>query len=192
MLYALLGTVEEKREVFFVLRTGGMFFKVLGGKRMIEGLSLGREMKIFTSLRMKEGEVWEVYGFLNEEDVRVFETLDGVSGVGPRTALLVLDCLGSKGIAVAVAEKEADFFAKVPGVGRRSAERMVLELQGKFAVLDSGELSDLMKIDIEIEGVLAGLGYRKEDAREVLRGFGKTPGKLEERLKRALKEISKR
>lgn len=169
-----------------------MFFKVLGGKRMIEGLSLGQEMKIFTSVRMREGEVWEVYGFLSEEDVRTFEILDGVSGIGPRTALLVLDCLGGRGIAVAVAERQADFFARVPGVGRRSAERMVLELQGKFAALDSEELSDLMKIDIEIEGVLTGLGYGKTETQDILRGFGKTPGKLEERLKKALKEINKR
>ena len=192
MIHALLGMVEEKKENFFVLRVGGIFFKIFGGRRTIDGLRSGKEVKIFCSVQVKEREKWEIYGFSGEEELRTFEILDGVTGVGPRTALATVEALGVKGVAAAIVSGEADFLAKAPGVSKRAAERMVLELQGKFAILDSGELSDLMRIDVEIEETLIGLGYKREAIREILRGFGKTPKKMEERLKAALKEISRK
>lgn len=191
MIYALRGKITERKESFFVIETGGLAFKIFTNKRTLALMPIrAKEAEVFTCLYFRD-EKPELYGFWDKQTRELFELLNTVSGVGPRTALGILDAGSADRVITAISEGKTDFLSRVSGVGRRTAERVVLELRNKVVPPKTTGFSKIIDSDNDVEEVLIGLGYQRRKAREVVDRLGAEPTKFEDRLKKALREVSK-
>ncbi|MAF79943.1 Holliday junction branch migration protein RuvA [bacterium] len=189
MIYALQGKVSEKLDGFFVLQVGGVFYKIYAGERALKGLS--GDVKIFCSPHIKDESAPELYGFLDEQSLQFFELLIGVSGVGRKIGLKILDGGTVQEISSAIAEGKADLFSHVPGIGKKTADRIILELREKMHLVGSEQVVGRMEADAEVLGALSQLGFSRDKISAALKRMGDEPVQFEERLKKALKEVSK-
>ncbi len=187
MLHTIRGRVAEKHDNSLVIEWNGLGFLVYTNARTLSLLPPeGGEAKLFCHLFVREDRI-ELYGFFSEEDLKMFEMLNSVGGVGPKTALGVLDIDRVPNIMAAILEKRADVLTHASGIGKKTAERIILELQNKVK-LPEGHETNLMNVNHEVEDVLVGLGYTRHNVRAVLQNM-KGEETLEERLRHALREL---
>jgi Holliday junction DNA helicase RuvA len=189
MIYTLAGRVSLKAQNFFVLDVGGVGFKVFSNQDSLAKVVEGESAKIFCFLYVREDQL-ELYGFAEEQALKLFEMLNTVSGIGPKTALGILDTDSVPNIMAAILEKKVEFLTRTSGIGRKTAERIILELHNKIKLPESKALTEKMSLDIEVEEALAGLGYRRADIKKALAGVGPEAKTLEERLRKTLKILS--
>ncbi len=190
MIYTVSGNVSEKKENFFVIEVSGIGFKVFSNTQTIYKLPRDSGVvKVFCHLHVKE-DALELYGFLNEGELNFFEMLISVSGVGPKTALLILDLDSFPNVMAAIVGKKADVLSRAPGIGRKTAERIILELQNRINLSEVKGLDRAAEINVEVEDALAGLGYDRNSIKSVLAEIGNAPeDSLEEKLKSALRML---
>lgn len=186
MLYTLAGTVALKKDNFFVLEVGGFGIKVFAPLNVLRDLQTGKATKIFTSFKVKE-DAFEIYGFLNEEELNFFELLNSVNGVGPKTALNIMNIDVFDRLVAAISEGRVELLTKASGIGKKTAERVILELRGKLGREGSKELVGIMESDHDIVEALVGLGYTKSQAKSAISKVDEKLKKLEERIRAALK-----
>jgi len=193
MLYSIFGKLVMKGENFLAIEaSGGIGFKIFASERTIRRAgTVGGETKLFTHFHVRE-DAQELYGFLSEDELSFFELLISVSGVGPKSALSVIDVATLEELSAAIHEGRPDLLTKASGIGRKSAERIIIELRNKVASSGSGAVVEKMDTDVDLVEALSSLGYRREEAREAL---AKVPGDItgiEARLKEALRILSGR
>ena len=149
---------------------------------------VGQRVRLHTRLYVRDDEM-VLYGFSSADSLRLFQMLNGVSGIGPRTSLSLLSSLGPAELAGAIATGDVDELSKVPGVGKKSAGRLVLELRGKLPAAElarDGGVS-LSGDDPDAVEALMGLGYSAPEARRMVASLdGAADLPLEERVRRAL------
>lgn len=191
MLYTLRGIVEEKGSNFFILEVGGIGFKIFTNARALKNITITKtSFKCFCFLHVSESQ-FTLFGFLNEPSLLFFELLNTVPGVGPRTALNVLDVDSIENITAAILEKRTDLLTRASGIGTKTAERIVIELQSKLHLHTSSSLTQSMDMDIELEEALVSLGYQRRDAKQVIHELTHGTESFESRLRDALKKIGK-
>lgn len=191
MLYSAFGKVALKADRFAVIEVGGLGLKISMSGRTLAALpAVGSEVKIFTYLHMREDGM-ELYGFLSEKDLAFFEMLISVSGVGPRSALAILDVAKLDELAAAIKEGRPDLLTRASGIGRKTAERIIVELRTKVQSAKSGLVVEKMEGDADIVEALTNLGYRRETARAALAKVDPKISKMEERLRAALALLGK-
>lgn len=173
-------------ENFVVLENGGFGFKVLVSRETLGKLSKEDEIKLFCFLYNRE-DSFELYGFLKEEELKFFEMLNTVSGVGPKTALGVLDVDRVENIMAAVLEKRVELLTRTSGIGKKTAERIILELHSKIILPRAKALTETMDVNLETEEALVGLGYPRYRVKRVLSEISPDVKNIEERLRAALK-----
>jgi len=192
MLHSVAGKVALKSDRFAVIEAGGLGLKLFMSGRTIAALPAeGAAVKVFTHLHMREDGL-ELYGFGSEKELMYFEMLISVSGVGPKSALSILDIAQMDELAASIKEGRADLLTRASGIGHKTAERIILELRSKVQSAKSGAVVEKMEGDADLVEALSNLGYRREEARAAL---GKVDSKIkgiEERLKEALKILGKR
>jgi len=207
MIYSVSGKLVLKSNNFVVIETGGLGLKLLVGERTIKTLppaasgagGIGgsananneRDVKLFSYLHVRENGM-ELYGFVREEELVYFEMLISVSGVGPKSALAILDVAPLEELSAAIKEGRPDLLTRASGIGRKTAERVIVELRTKVQSAKSGLVVEKMETDADLIEALSNLGYRREDARVAL---GKVEAKvhgIEARLKAALAILSKK
>ena len=188
MLHTLEGRIAAKYADALVIEVGGMGLKAFTNARTLSALpEEGKVAKIFCRLFVRE-EKFELYGFGNEEELLFFEMLNSVAGVGPKTALGVLNLDKVPNIMSAILEKRVDVLTRASGIGKKTAERIILELQSKIILPQGASSGKEMDINRDVEDVLVGLGYARGDVRGVLQAItGKET--IEERLRHALREL---
>jgi len=192
MIYSISGKLAEKKDSFVVVEVAGVGFKLTTHKRALSSLPpIGAEVKLFSHLHVRE-DILDLYGFLNEEELHFFELLISVSGVGPKSALSILEISELKELAAAIQENRPDLLTRASGIGRKTAERIILDLKGKVKSEMSGEAVKRMESDADIVETLTNLGYRREDAKAALQKLDKEVTGLELRLKAALKILGKK
>lgn len=193
MIRTIYGKVGHIYKDFFVFQVGAVGFKVFAAKRTMFRLSnLGKnEVLIFCHFRLKEDGV-ELFGFLDEGELQLFELLVAVSGIGPKSAINIMDVASPEELLAAISEGKADLLTRASGVGRKTAERAIVELRGKVQVRESAEIIRKMSDDQDIVETLVSLGYRKDQARGALTEINKPNLTVEERLRTALKILGKR
>ncbi len=172
-----------------VIGVGGIDFLVaipLGAGESLPGV--GGEAELFTYLHLKEGGV-DLYGFLTEKELQFFQALISVSGVGPKSALSILGVASAGDLMTTIAKGEVDLLQRSSGVGRKTAERIVLELKDKLGGEVGGEGIGLIEADSDILEALMGLGYRKDKAREAVKKIDPALATASDRLRDALKKI---
>jgi holliday junction DNA helicase RuvA len=189
MFYTLSGEITHKSANFVVLETGGVGFKIFTNNETFKKLPpVGGAAKFFIYFHMKEDGIG-LFGFPDEESLKLFEMLNAVAGVGPKTALGVLDIDNVPSIMAAIIEKRADLLTRASGIGQKTAERIILELQNKMKLPESQTLSRKMDMSLEVEEILISLGYQRNKIRQVVQHLEEKT--LEENLRTALKALSK-
>lgn len=188
MIAQLTGTVAKATERMLVLNVQGVGYEVFVTRDVAAKYKVGTALTLFTHLSVKE-DAHELYGFADQAYLAMFKLLLSVSGIGPKSALNILDATKPEDIRRAVLEQDADGLHRVHGLGRKTAERLVTELKDKLeavAGLTSGTMSD----DTMLMEAIESLGYSAAEARRAVQGVrGKGEG-LAERVKLALRQLS--
>jgi holliday junction DNA helicase RuvA len=141
MIARLSGTVLSRRATEVILDVGGVGYRIHAPTSTIEKLPQeGKQAVLHTHLHVRE-DAMQMYGFVTEEALSVFETMLAVSGVGPKLALAALSAMTPSELRASVTGGDAAMLTRIPGVGRKTAERMILELRDRFAALDGTGLS---------------------------------------------------
>lgn len=184
MISKLKGTVEYKDAKFIVLQVGGVGYKVFLSSDLIESLRESENVSLWTYLAVRE-DALTLYGFEEKEGLDFFEMLISISGIGPKTALGVINTATIPTLKKAISSEDISHLVKVSGIGKKIAEKIVLELKGKFGRDDSDKVS--LKDEIDTIEALKSLGYSQNQAREALKQVDKSIVSASERVKQALK-----
>jgi Holliday junction DNA helicase RuvA len=169
---------------------GGIALKVFVPEPTAARFLEGGAVLLHTYLQVRE-DALTLFGFETEEELAVFELLLTVSGVGPKVALATLSTLSPDALRLAVANQEPGIVARVPGVGKRTAEKIVLELKDKLRAPTTGleALARLSAADGEVIDALVALGYSVVEAQRAVQSLPKEATEVEERLRLALRQF---
>ena len=190
MLYSVSGKLAFKSGNFIVVEAGGLGIKLYASKQTRESLPpVGTSVKFFTFLYVRE-DIFDLYGFSSDEELTFFEMLISVSGIGPKSALNILDVAPLAELSAAIKEGRPDLLTRASGVGGKTAERVIVELRTKVQSSKSGLVVEKMQTDVDLVDALTGLGYRREEARAALGRVEVKVSGAEDRLKAALKILS--
>ncbi len=194
MINRLRGTLVEKEPEGVVLEVGGVGYRASASLTTLRALpSLGEECVIHTHMVVRE-DAMLLFGFATKEERAAFDSLTAVSKVGPKLALAVLSSMSPPEIVEAVARGDVLTFAAVPGLGRKSAERLVLELKGKDIAVFAPEpavAGDGGGPYLEAREALTSLGYSLEEAEHSLKSIP-PQDTVEKYIKEALRRIGSR
>ncbi len=192
MISYLEGKVLDKSEKFFMIGVNGIGYKIFSHSGILEKIpENGQNVKTWTHLYVRE-DAMDLYGFLIKEELEFFEILISISGIGPRSALGILEVAPVSSLKQAIVSEDETFFTKVSGIGRKTAQRLILELKSKLAktvVLEKGgsfkEMGDAFE-------ALVALGYRQGDVRRILNELPKDIKSMEAKVREALKRLGRR
>ena len=167
---------------------GGVGYKVFLASEQLEKIKESANISLWTYLAVRE-DALTLYGFEEKEGLNFFEMLISISGIGPKTALGVINAATIPTLKKAVASEDISHLVKVSGIGKKIAEKIILELKGKFGREESGEIS--LKDEVDTMEALKSLGYSQNQAREALKQVDKEITNVSERVKQALKILGK-
>jgi len=188
----LEGKILEKNEKFFTINIGSVGYRVFSHQRVLEKMpAIDQDVSIWTHLYVRE-DALDLYGFPDKEELEFFETLISVPGIGPKSALGILEVASVNNLKQAIVSEDETFFTKVSGVGKKTAQRLILELKNKLAKTtipikgsDSAEMAEAID-------ALVSLGYRERDIRKILQEVPKDVKGVEAKVKAALKILGKK
>ena len=198
MITYIRGILEGMEEDKVIVDVGGVGYGIyMAGTAMGRLPALGKEVKIHTYLHVKE-DLMQLYGFLTRDELRVFRLLIGVSGIGPKGGLGILSALGPDDLRFAVASNDVKAIQAAPGIGKKTAEKLILELKDKLSMPDLDHyaaLEDTSAVSAATGGIqqdavsaLVALGYGNTEALKAVRRVELTEGmNVEDVLKQALK-----
>lgn len=190
MFYSIEGILTKKSDKFIVIENQGLGFRVFVSQETSVKLpKLGEMTKLFLHHHVKE-DAMDLYGFLQKEEMELFEMLISVSGIGPKSALGLIGLSSVENLKTAIIFGKADFLHRAPGIGQKTAERIILELKSKL--VEEGGDSFKIEGDMELEDALTGLGYDKHTSRQAIKKIPEEIIDSEKRLKEALKLLSKK
>jgi len=188
MIASLQGTVTAIDQASVVVLVSGVGFRVFVPQTLLDGLSgPGQEVTLHTHLHVRENEL-TLYGCSTEEELALFRLLLGVSGIGPKVALSILSSLPPDRLQAAIAQEDVAMLARVPGIGPKTARKLVFDLKDKVAaMLPAGEPRPVLtEADADLIAALTSLGYSVVEAQEAIRHLPREPLPLEERVRLAL------
>jgi Holliday junction DNA helicase RuvA len=186
MISRLRGTVLTLRPPIAVVDVQGVGFRVMCSQAALDTLDLGRNCDLHTHLIVREDDL-SLYGFASEEEVELFQVLLTVSGIGARTALGMLSKLSPEVLRSAIVNQQVDTLSRVPGIGRKTAEKIIFALRGKLGGLEAVPLTPLSAADTEVIAALTSLGYSVVEAQGALASLPRGEQlDLEEKIRRAL------
>ena len=199
MISYIRGLLERRAETFIIIESGGIGYQVFVSPATLARLpQTGAEVKVYTYLDVKEGGI-SLYGFSSSEEQEMFHKLLTVSGVGPKGALGFLAQLSPQQLILAIPSDDVKTLCQAPGVGRKTAQRVVLELKDKFRTeeaLEQGEmwqreLSPTGGTDARFEAIdaMMALGYSRNEAGKAVNAIAAEGMTTEDILKAALKKM---
>jgi Holliday junction DNA helicase RuvA len=187
MIATVRGEIIQIEENALIIEVGGVGMRVFAPATLRDKVKVGEIVLVYTHLIVRETEL-SLYGFETAADRSLFVTLLGVDGVGPKVALSVLSTLNLDTIQRAVFNEESDLFATVPGVGKRTAQKIALYLQDRLKATGPLQaVASMSDADAEVLAALTTLGYSVVEAQTALQSLPKdAPADVEERLRMAL------
>lgn len=193
MISFLRGRIINKSSNFAVIEVNNIGYQIFSGSNFLNDLRLGEEAEIYTHHHIRE-EANDLYGFKDAEELELFELLLTVSGVGPKSALGVISIAAAGDIKEAIVRGDANLLTKVSGIGKKTAERVVLELKNK--IIRSGTSASVINSAVtlgsdEIDALMS-LGYSLSEARAALNLIGSEISDSSARVKAALKKMAKK
>ena len=188
MIACLSGTVRHKNLNALVIDVGGIGYKVLVTTETALEVTPSSPIFLWTHLVVRET-VLELFGFPDKETLDTFELLITISGIGPKSALSILNVATPSMLRQAVASEDTTYLTRVSGIGKKNAEKIVLELKDKLKITKEDRGRDLRSEGDALEALVS-LGYKERDAREALKRVPKEVEGASERVKAALKLLS--
>ncbi|EKD93546.1 MAG: Holliday junction ATP-dependent DNA helicase ruvA [uncultured bacterium] len=192
MIAYLKGKILKKKKNSLIIENNGVGYKVFVPALLFEKSTYETmiELEIHTVVREDD---WSLYGFETSEQLELFEQLISVSGIGPKTALEVFT-LSVEKIKRSILNKEVETLKKIPGIGKKTAERLILELRGKLGSLDSDHLPETepesaQSIQPEVSEALFRLGYHQKDLDLVFRSLQTPLARMEDMVTYFLKNV---
>lgn len=193
------GILEIKFNDFVVIDVNGIGFKIFMSQTAIDNLpEISEEVKIFTHMQVREDDI-SLFGFNSQEELRMFELLISVSGIGAKSAISMLSNIEPSAFAIAIISDDVDRLTKLPGIGKKTAQRIILELKDKLkqesietkinAKEIKQEIEDNSKIEESISALRV-LGYTKSQIDKVIDKIDVNTLSIEEIIKQALKYLS--
>lgn len=192
MIAYLRGEVIEKNHDNLVLLVGGVGLRVFVPAPVSDAAHVGETIQLNTHLVVKEDSL-TLFGFDLAETRELFLLLLGVNGVGPRIALSILSTLSADAIRRAVVDEQADIFARVSGVGKKTAQKILIQLQDKIKDVSGLEkVASYSNIDTDLIAALTSLGYSIVESQSAIQAIPRdTPADLETRMRIALQYFSR-
>lgn len=205
MISQIIGTVTHIDLKFIVVNTGttdktgaiiggGVGYKIFATSDTIAGFTVGAPASLWTYLAVRDTAM-DLYGFPTLAEQNFFELLIGVSGIGPKTALGILNATSVETIQTAIQTEDTSHLTKVSGIGRKVAEKIVMELKDKIdgmaGLVRTPESEKAMRGDSDVIEALKALGYRDNEARDALKKLDKSIKDTGMRVKEALKVLGK-
>ena len=192
------GILEEKMSNYVVVETAGIGYKIFMSKNAILKIGeLGDNVKIYTHYHVREDEI-SLYGFLTGEELKLFELLISVSGVGAKSAIAMLSNITPSEFIMCVVKDDITRLTKIPGIGKKSAQRIVLELKDKLKTeqetAKAEETENVIQVTDSIEEAISALqilGYNKKEIEKALQKFDYQSMTIEEIIRNGLKFLSK-
>jgi Holliday junction DNA helicase RuvA len=185
MIGHLEGVVTALRPGHAIISAGGVGYKVFATKETLAALPPGGSAALWTHLAVRENAL-DLYGFRDESEQHFFELLLTVSGIGPKSALAILDIADVAALRNAIARGNAGYLTNVSGIGKKTAEKIIVELKDKVGLAAEGS-GDTMKGDEEALEAMRSLGYSPQEARDALRKVSANLTASNDRLREALK-----
>lgn len=175
-----------------VLSAGGVGYKVNTTLETIKKIkeSGSPTVTIKTHLAVRETSL-DIYGFLRDEELEFFEMLISISGIGPKSAVAILNVTDVETLKTAVSTGESSYLTKVSGIGKKNAEKIILELRDKLGAIDDKTDNKIMRDEVETLEALQALGYSIRQARETIKKISKDATTSSERVREALKILGK-
>ena len=197
MYYCITGTAILK-ENFVVVMAGGVGYRVYTSNTTMSKIENGKEVTLYTYLNVKE-DLMQIFGFYTEEELNTFQMVIGVSGVGPKMGLAILSALTPSEFAMSVIMQDAKAITRAHGVGKKLAEKIIVELKDKLKGVD---IEDVAGSGAEVQhtlhhndniseaiNALMVLGYSSIEARRVVNDVYSEADSLEDIIKKALKKV---
>lgn len=189
MISFLRGKILNKGQSYIIILVQDIGYKVFVNSKMYSEVDINKEIEVYIHQHVRE-DALDLYGFNLLEDLEMFELLLSISGVGPKSALAVLAIASVGEIKESIAHGDSDLLIKVSGIGKKTAERVVLELHEKVGALNISSDSGLSINSDEIDALVA-LGYSLMQARDALKQVDSDIKDSGERIKLALKQLGK-
>ena len=187
MIDMVTGQVVAVTNTTVTLLVGGVGLRIhvpTTVRDMMDGT--GQRMTLYTHLVVREDDL-TLYGFTDQDERALFETLIGVSGVGPRLAVAVISTLTVEHLQNAIAREEPEVLTRVPGIGKKLAQKLAFELKDKLAIEPATGLAAISDIDTDVLATLTALGYSVVEAQAALQAIPRdAPDDIEERVRLAL------
>lgn len=200
MISYIKGNLADITEDSIVVDVAGIGWQIFVPGQVLDRLpAMGETIKIHTWLQVRE-DALTLFGFLTKDDLRIFKMLIGVNGIGPKNALAILSVMSTDDLRFAILGDDAKAIAKTPGVGPKTAQRLILELKDKVSLEDAFEqkMAHVQEVQTDVSGVkaeavmaLTALGYSSSEAWKALSGIEIMEGmEVEALLKQALKNMA--
>ncbi len=192
MIGSLKGNVAYYNSSYALVEVGGVGYKVTITKEVFGNLrEVGQPLKLYTFTYVRE-DILDLYGFLTQDDLDLFEKLISVSGIGPKTAMGIFSVGSRKYIIDAILSANVDFFVGVPRLGRKNAQKIIIELKSKLGGTKELDLTDEEKEQSkEIVDALKSFGFTKEEAIEAIKGIKNQGKSVEDKVRSALRYLGK-
>ena len=199
MFAYIKGNLEIKTNGYVVVDVGGIGYKIFMSQNAIEKLGeSGKEVKIHTYVRVREDDI-SIFGFNSNEELRMFELLLSVSGIGAKSSLTILSNISPSSFALAVISNDIGKLKKLPGIGPKTAQRIILELKDKLKTEEAidDNVEELKEAILENDKVseaisaLQVLGYSRREIDLALENIDKNNLSIEEIIRQGLKKLSK-
>ncbi len=188
MIGTIKGTVDYREENFLIVDVGGVGYKVLVSTNI--SINLGESIKLFTHTHVRE-DVLELYGFTDPADLKLFIYLISVSGVGCKTALGIFSVGSRKEIINAIVGNDVAFFTAVPRLGKKNAQKIIIELKNKLGGVEDLDLSQDGGEVSEAVAALKTFGFTSAEARAALKALNGKGESVSEKVRLALKYLGK-
>jgi len=194
MLAYIKGSLEMKFENYIVIDVGGLGYKVFMSEKAIEEVgNIGEIVKVHTHYHVREDDI-SIYGFKNNDELKMFELLLGVSGIGAKSAINMLSNITPSSFALAVITNDTSKLVKIPGIGAKTAARIVLELKDKLKTIeatktDNEEIKTAIRDDNKLTEAISALqvlGYNRKEIEKVLEKIDTESLALEDIIRKGL------
>lgn len=189
MIYFISGQVLLKSKDFVIVKTGGIGFKIFTLEKNLKDIKTNDEINFYIYFHLRESGI-ELYGFLNQNELNFFELLNSVSGVGPKSALSILEKNDIKTLSLAIKNNKIEFLTRASGIGKKTAERIILELKNKIELQDKENID--LDSNLDVLEALVSLGYSKSEAKKAIENLDSSLKSFEEKFKSALKFLTKK
>lgn len=199
MLAYIKGTLEMKFDNYIVIDVGGLGYKIFMSEKALEEVgNIGDNVKVHTYYRVREDDI-SIYGFLTNEELKMFELLLGVSGIGAKSAITMLSNITPSSFALAIITSDTSKLVKIPGIGAKSAARIILELKDKIKTVETKEqetksLVEEAIIDDKLQEAISALqvlGYNKKEIEKVFEKMNIQDLTLEDIIRKGLSNLAK-